>query len=137
MHHTEVVIAPPALYLLLANEITRKDVAVASQNVFDKGNGAYTGEISAEQLKDAGIQWVLIGHSERRSLLGESDQFIASKTKAALEQGLNVILCIGESLEVCRDLFFLYSGSDRVGRLLTWRGLVGNSNVRPASPSMS
>jgi triosephosphate isomerase len=95
------VIAPPALYLLLAREITRKDIAIAAQNVYDKGNGAYTGEISAEQLKDAGINWVLIGHSERRALLGESDKFIASKTKAALAQGLSVILCIGESLEVC------------------------------------
>jgi triosephosphate isomerase len=95
----EVVISPPALYLLFANEIIRKDIAVAAQNVYDKGNGAYTGEISAEQLKDAGIHWVIIGHSERRALLGESDQFIASKTKAALAQGLSVILCIGESLE--------------------------------------
>jgi len=95
----EVVISPPAIYLLLANENTRKDIAIAAQNVYDKGNGAYTGEISAEQLKDAGIHWVIIGHSERRSLLGESDQFIASKTKAALAQGLSVILCIGESLD--------------------------------------
>ncbi|KAH8151221.1 uncharacterized protein LAJ45_04923 [Morchella importuna] len=97
--NVEVAIAPPAIYLLLANEITRKDIAIAAQNIFDKGNGAYTGEISAEQLKDAGIHWVLIGHSERRALLGESDKFIASKTKAALAQGLSVILCIGESLE--------------------------------------
>lgn len=70
----EVVISPPALYLLLASKISRKDVAIAAQNVYDKGNGAYTGEISAEQLKDAGVNWALIGHSERRALLGESDQ---------------------------------------------------------------
>lgn len=70
----EVVISPPALYLLLASEISRKDVAIAAQNVYDKGNGAYTGEISAEQLKDAGVNWALIGHSERRALMGESDQ---------------------------------------------------------------
>lgn len=97
--NVEVVISPPALYLLLVNELVRKDIAVAAQNVYDKGNGAYTGEISAEQLKDASIHWVLIGHSERRALLGESDQFVASKTKASLAQGLSVILCIGESLE--------------------------------------
>ncbi|KAL0633852.1 triosephosphate isomerase [Maublancomyces gigas] len=97
--NVEVVISPPALYLLLASEISRKDVAVAAQNVYDKGNGAYTGEISAEQLKDAGVNWALIGHSERRALMGESDEFVASKTKAALAQGLSVILCIGESLE--------------------------------------
>lgn len=123
MHHTEVAIAPPAIYLLLANEITRKDIAIAAQNIFDKGNGAYTGEISAEQLKDAGIHWVLIGHSERRALLGESDKFIASKTKAALAQGLSVILCIGESLEVCFFFFccFLF-GSERAFADMAGRG---------------
>lgn len=115
----EVVIAPPALYLLLAKEITKNGVEVAAQNIYDKGDGAYTGEISAQQLKDAGVHWVILGHSERRSIFAESDevcplaspvdigvliqlrlQFVASKTKAALDAGLNVILCIGESLEV-------------------------------------
>lgn len=74
-HHTdsmiEVVIAPPAIFLLLAREHLRKEIEVASQNVFDKPNGAFTGEISAEQLKDSGISWTLAGHSERRVVLGE------------------------------------------------------------------
>ncbi|KAH8149574.1 uncharacterized protein LAJ45_06203 [Morchella importuna] len=95
----EVVIAPPALYLLLAKEITGNGVDVAAQNIYNKGNGAYTGEISAQQLKDAQVHWVILGHSERRSIFGESDEFVASKTKAALDAGLSVILCIGESLE--------------------------------------
>jgi len=97
--NVEVVISPPAIYLLLTKDLVGNGIKAAAQNVYDKGNGAYTGEISAEQLKDAGIEWVIIGHSERRSLLGESDKFVASKTKAAIKAGLNVVLCIGESLE--------------------------------------
>ncbi|KAA6408641.1 MAG: triosephosphate isomerase [Lasallia pustulata] len=97
--NTEVVIAPPALYLLLTREHLRKGIEVAAQNVFDKPNGAFTGEISAEQLKDSGIGWTLTGHSERRVILGEDDSFVARKTKTALEGGLGVILCVGETLE--------------------------------------
>ncbi|KAF1847255.1 Triosephosphate isomerase [Cucurbitaria berberidis CBS 394.84] len=95
----EVVIAPPALYLLLTRENLREGLEVAAQNVFDKPNGAFTGEISADQLKDSGITWTILGHSERRVILQEDDAFVASKTKAALDGGLSVILCCGESLE--------------------------------------
>jgi triosephosphate isomerase len=94
-----VVISPPSLYLLLAREHLRKGLEVASQNVFDKPNGAFTGEISVDQLKDSGITWTILGHSERRVLLAEDDSFVACKTKAALDGGLGVILCCGESLE--------------------------------------
>jgi len=97
--NTEVVISPPALYLLLTREHLRSGIEVAAQNVFDKPNGAFTGEISVSQLKDSNITWTILGHSERRVVLQESDQFVASKTKTALEGGLGVILCIGESLE--------------------------------------
>lgn len=97
--NTEVVIAPPALYLLLAREHLRPGIEVAAQNVFDKPNGAFTGEISVSQLKDSNITWTLLGHSERRVILQETDQFIASKTKAALDGGIGVILCCGETLE--------------------------------------
>lgn len=69
----EVVIAPSGIFLLLAREHLRKELEVAAQNVFDKPNGAFTGEISAEQLKDSGIVWTLVGHSERRVILGEDD----------------------------------------------------------------
>jgi triosephosphate isomerase len=72
---------------------------VAAQNVFDKPNGAFTGEISVSQLKDSGITWTLLGHSERRVILQEDDKFVASKTKTALDGGIGVILCCGESLE--------------------------------------
>ena len=67
------MIAPPSLYLLLAREHLSAGIEVAAQNVFDKPNGAFTGEISAEQLKDSGIGWALAGHSERRVILGEDN----------------------------------------------------------------
>ncbi|KAI1504227.1 triose-phosphate isomerase-like protein [Biscogniauxia marginata] len=97
--NTETVIAPPALYLLLVRELAKKEIGVAAQNVFDKPNGAFTGEISVSQLKDSGIDWAIIGHSERRTLLAESDETVASKTKHATDNGVSVIWCCGESLE--------------------------------------
>ncbi|KIV87420.1 triosephosphate isomerase [Exophiala sideris] len=96
---TEVVIAPPSLYLLLAREHLSPNIEVAAQNVFDKPHGAFTGEISVSQLKDSNITWTLLGHSERRTILREQDDFVATKTKAALDGGIGVILCCGESLE--------------------------------------
>ncbi|OJI95918.1 hypothetical protein ASPVEDRAFT_209141 [Aspergillus versicolor CBS 583.65] len=95
----EVVISPPALYLLLAREIADEKIGVSAQNVFDKPNGAFTGEISVQQLTEAKINWTILGHSERRVILKESDEFIARKTKAAIDGGLSVIFCIGETLE--------------------------------------
>lgn len=97
--NTEIVISPPALYLLLTREHARKGIEVAAQNVFDKPNGAFTGEISVSQLKDSNITWTLLGHSERRVILQETDSFIANKTKTAIDGGISVILCCGETLE--------------------------------------
>lgn len=62
------------------------------------GNGAYTGELSAEMLKDAGINWTIIGHCERRKLFGETDEVVAKKVKQAADHGINSIVCIGETL---------------------------------------
>lgn len=98
--NVEVVIAPPAPYLsLVVEQNKQKTVAVSAQNVFAKASGAYTGEISPQQLKDLGATWTLTGHSERRTIIKESDEFIAEKTKFALDSGVSVILCIGETLE--------------------------------------
>jgi triosephosphate isomerase (TIM) len=97
--NTEVVIAPPSLYLLLAREHLSPNIEVSSQNVFNKPNGAFTGEISVAQLKDSNITWTLLGHSERRTILREEDSFVASKTKTSLDGGVGVILCCGETLE--------------------------------------
>ncbi|CAL5870840.1 uncharacterized protein PFLUO_LOCUS5081 [Penicillium psychrofluorescens] len=96
---TEVVISPPALYLTLTRSLADPKIGVAAQNVYDKPNGAFTGEISVEQLRDTKIDWVVIGHSERRVILKETDEFIARKVKAAIEGGLSTIFCIGETLE--------------------------------------
>ncbi|KAI1843470.1 hypothetical protein JX265_001818 [Neoarthrinium moseri] len=97
--NTETVIAPPALYLLLVRENLKKEIGVAAQNVYDKPNGAFTGEISVSQLQDSGIAWTILGHSERRTILRESDEVVASKTKYASDNGVSVIWCCGESLE--------------------------------------
>ena len=87
------------MYLLLVREHLSPNVHVAAQNVFDKPNGAFTGEISVSQLKDSGITWTILGHSERRTILGETDGVVASKTKFATDGGVGVIWCCGESLE--------------------------------------
>lgn len=98
--NVEVVIAPPSLYLQLAqDQISKANVEVSAQNVYDKPNGAFTGEISVSQLQDSGIKWTILGHSERRTILGETDEVVASKTKAAIDGGISVVWCCGESLE--------------------------------------
>ncbi|KAK4165362.1 Triosephosphate isomerase [Cladorrhinum sp. PSN259] len=98
--NVEVVIAPPSLYLqLAADSVSKPNVAISAQNVFDKPNGAFTGEISVSQLKDSGIHWTILGHSERRTILGETDEVVASKTKYAIDGGVSVVWCCGESLE--------------------------------------
>ncbi|KAK2748129.1 triosephosphate isomerase [Myotisia sp. PD_48] len=97
--NSEVVISPPSIYLLLARGLASPTIGVASQNVFDKPNGAFTGELSVDQLKDSKIDWTLVGHSERRVILKEDNEFVARKTKAAIAGDLRVILCIGETLE--------------------------------------
>ena len=77
---------------------------VAAQNASNSKFGAYTGETSPAHLKDIGLEWVILGHSERRTLFGENDALIVSKTKLALESGLKVIYCFGETLEGISEL---------------------------------
>lgn len=122
----QVVIAPPALYLLKVQSELDAPTEVSAQNAFTESSGAFTGEIAPQQLKDANVHWVILGHSERRSLFGDTDKLVADKvslgfssapiplyappfpalthlkplqTKAALSAGLSVIACIGESLQ--------------------------------------
>ncbi|KAG6839596.1 hypothetical protein C0991_001048 [Blastosporella zonata] len=103
---TEVVIAPPSLYLLSLKAKLRKDVQLAAQNAYFKSSGAFTGEIrqisiglsNPSQLLDAGIPYVILGHSERRTLFHETSEIVAQKTRTALDTSLKVILCIGETL---------------------------------------
>lgn len=98
--NVEVVVAPPALHLLPVQDALKgSNIQVSGQNAYNKPSGAFTGEVSVSQLQDAGIPWVIIGHSERRTLFGETDQIVADKTKAALDHQLSVILCVGETLD--------------------------------------
>jgi len=94
----EVVIAPPSLYLIPVQESLDKNIQVAAQNAYYQPSGAYTGEISPCQLRDAGIPWVILGHSERRTLFHETSELVAEKVKAAIAENLGVILCVGETL---------------------------------------
>jgi len=95
---TEVVICPSQIHVQKVVEGIRGDVSVGAQDVWTQGNGAFTGETSADMLTDMGVQWSLVGHSERRGK-GEPDAEVAVKAKYALDKGLKVIACCGEPLE--------------------------------------
>ena len=95
----DVVVAPTNLHLTTVKEILTGNVAVATQNISLTGMGAYTGELAVQQVVDLGIKYTLVGHSERRSLYKETDADVAKKSSEALNAGVAVILCIGESLK--------------------------------------
>jgi len=97
--HVEVVVAPTFIHLDLALRTLRPPYHVSAQNAAQFADGAYTGEVSVTQLKDLGVNFVILGHSERRKLFGDSDEVVAEKIKRALAAGLHVIACIGETLE--------------------------------------
>lgn len=98
--NVEVVLCPPAPYLDYTSSLNKqKTVSVGAQNCYLKESGAYTGEVSPLQIKDSGCEWVILGHSERRGIFGESDEFVAEKVAFAIAKGLKVILCIGESID--------------------------------------
>ena len=94
----DVVISPTFLHLHYANSLIKNDIKLSAQNVSMKGEGAFTGEVSAKQIFDLGVHWTLVGHSERRTLYGETDEIVGQKVKIAQENQLKTIACIGESL---------------------------------------
>ncbi len=94
--NSEVVICPPAVYLY-ASRFGEGIISMGAQNVFFEEKGAFTGEISPVMVKDLGVEYVIIGHSERRKYFGETDEFINKKIKKSLEAGLKIIFCIGET----------------------------------------
>jgi triosephosphate isomerase (TIM) len=95
----DIVIAPPAIDIPAAVEATRgTHTAIASQNIYWEKEGAFTGEISAGMVAEAGCRYAIIGHSERRHIFGETNEMVFKKTKAALAAGLTPIVCIGEQL---------------------------------------
>jgi len=96
----QVVVSPPALSVAAVhNELKDTEIAIAVQNVHTENSGAYTGEISAPMVKDAGCKYVIIGHSERREYFSETDELVAEKTNKVIEYGLTAIVCVGEKLE--------------------------------------
>ena len=96
----DIIVAPVFTALSsVSGAIENGPVTLAAQNCYPEPSGAFTGEVSPQLLKDAGCTSVIIGHSERRQIFGESNEFINRKVHAALQAGLRVILCIGETLE--------------------------------------
>jgi triosephosphate isomerase (TIM) len=96
----EIVVAPPLTAVHAVAEAARNSpIGVAGQNVYFEREGAYTGEVSAPMLREAGAEYVIIGHSERRRLFGDTDAIVNRKTLAALAADLTPIVCIGETLE--------------------------------------
>ncbi len=95
----EVVVCPPFPALYAVSEVLRgSELALGAQDVFWEEEGAFTGEVSPGMLKDAGCLYVIVGHSERRHILGETDEMVARKVRAALRGGLRPIVCVGETL---------------------------------------
>ena len=97
---SEVLVCAPFPYLAQVELLIQgSKVMLGAQNLNTNASGAYTGEVSADMIKDFGARHVIVGHSERRSLYGETSAMVAEKTKAALNAGLTPLLCIGESIE--------------------------------------
>ena len=96
----EIIVCAPFPYLSQVEVLIEgSNLMLGAQNLNVNASGAFTGEVSAEMIKDFGANHVIVGHSERRSLYGETSEIVAEKTKAAIDSGLTPILCLGESLD--------------------------------------
>lgn len=128
--HADVMIAPPFTALSAVSAvIADSNIFMGAQNMFWADQGAFTGEISAPMLTDVGCRFVILGHSERRQLFGESDDLIAKKVKAALDADLMPVLCVGET-ETERETKKTFSILDKqVGNGL--EGLILESDHAP------
>jgi len=95
----QVYLCPPSIYLNSVQQTAASHFNVSAQNVWKLEKGAYTGEVSPTMLMDMGINWTLIGHSERRDIFGETDELLGAKIAHAQEKGMTVVACIGEHKE--------------------------------------
>ncbi len=124
----DVGLTPPAVYLPAVIEaVAGTSIKVGAQNVFYEDNGAFTGELSTAMLKDVGCDYVILGHSERRHVIGESDELINRKVLKALADGMEVILCVGELLDE-RE-------ADQTAEVVTRQTKVGLEGVAKADMS--
>ena len=96
------IVFPPFLYLTNLLKLNT-EVFIGAQNFYPKDKGAFTGEVSITQLKNIGVTYVLVGHSERRTLFNESNEFLKEKVDAALNAGIKVVFCCGEPLEIRQE----------------------------------
>ena len=141
----DILICPPATLIARAVEAAAGQIAIGGQNCAAEICGAFTGDLSAEMLKDAGAAWVIVGHSERRQHHGETDAMVAAKAKAAWRAGLLAIICIGETgaqrsaghaISVCADQIAgsVPEGMTATGNAIGYEPLMGNRH-RPYSDS--
>lgn len=124
----EVVVGIPAIYLECTKKQLPPNVAASAQNCYKVAKGAFTGEISPAMIKDVGVEWVILGHSERRNVFCESDELTAEKVAHALEAGLKVIACIGEKLEereACQTEAVVYRQTQAIAcKIKDWSNVV-------------
>jgi triosephosphate isomerase len=119
----DVAVFPPFVYLRdVSDALAGSDIQLGAQDVYDQPNGAFTGEISIDMLRDCGVRSVLTGHSERRHVIGETDTIVNRKTRAILDAGLQAVLCIGETLDQRES-----SKTDAINEHQTRAGLEGVS----------
>lgn len=131
----EVILCPAYICLeRVGNKLADTGLKLGAQNLFWEEKGAYTGEVSAAMLKDVGCSHVIIGHSERRQILGETDVAINWKVKAALDAGLVPILCVGETLQERENNMALERVQEQLTRALKDIGLTGGQLVVAYEP---
>lgn len=100
LENIDIVVCPPyTLLSYIADMLVSSNISLGAQDTYWQDEGAFTGEVSPEMLKDAGCRFVIVGHSERRQYFGETNDSVNKKAKKILEKGLTVILCVGETLE--------------------------------------